>query len=341
MLLDRDPPAKTSAKMRSSMLSATVPEIAVLLPCYNEAGGIAKVIADFRKSLPAAKIYVYDNNSSDGTVEIAREAGAIVRREPRQGKGHVVRRMFADIEADIYVMCDADDTYDAGAAGVLVSALQSQGLDMVVGARQQEKAGTYRPGHEFGNWMLSVLVRKIFGDQFRDMLSGYRVFSRRFVKSFPVMSGGFEIETELTIHALELEMPANEMPIAFSDRAPGSESKLRTFHDGFRILGTIVNLLKQERPMQFFSAFAGLLALVSVALAVPILGTYLETGLVPRFPTAILSSALMLLAFLFLFSGLILQTVTRGRQEAKRMRYLAVPGVHATLGDGEPGECDA
>lgn len=307
-------------------------EIAVLLPCYNEAGGIAKVIEDFRRALPEATIYVYDNNSSDDTARIASDAGAIVRREPRQGKGHVVRRMFADIEADIYLMCDADDTYDAGAAGDLVEALQAQGLDMVVGAREQEKEGTYRPGHEFGNWMLSVLVRKIFGDRFRDMLSGYRVFSRRFVKSFPVMSGGFEIETELTIHALELEMPAFEMPIKFSDRAPGSESKLRTFHDGFRILGTIINLLRQERPLQMCSACALTFSLVSIALAVPIVGTYLDTGLVPRFPTAILSSALMLVAFLFFFSGLILQTVTRGRQEAKRMRYLAVPGVHAILG---------
>jgi glycosyltransferase involved in cell wall biosynthesis len=331
MLLERE---RADHRPESSW-PATAPEIAVLLPCYNEAGGIAKVIEDFRRALPMASIYVYDNNSSDDTVQIALDAGAIVRREPRQGKGHVVRRMFADIEADIYLMCDADDTYEASAAGGLVEALRTQGLDMVVGARQQEKQGTYRPGHEFGNWMLSVLVRKIFGDQFRDMLSGYRVFSRRFVKSFPVMSGGFEIETELTIHALELEMPAREMPIRFSDRALGSESKLRTFHDGFKILGTIINLLKQERPLQLFSAFALIFSLVSIVLAVPIVGTYLETGLVPRFPTAILSSALMLLAFLFFFSGLILQTVTRGRQEAKRMRYLAVPGVHATLGGPE------
>ncbi|GMN03775.1 glycosyltransferase family 2 protein [Erythrobacter sp. MTPC3] len=331
MLLERSSPSDQTEQFYASCH----PQIAVLLPCYNEAGGIAKVIEDFRQALPTASIYVCDNNSSDETVQIATDAGAIVRREPRQGKGHVVRRMFADIDADIYVMCDADDTYDASAASALVEALVIQGLDMVVGSRQQEKAGTYRPGHEFGNWMLSVLVRKIFGDQFRDMLSGYRVFSRRFVKSFPVMSGGFEIETELTIHALELEMPACEMPIRFSDRAPGSESKLRTFRDGFRILGTIINLLKQERPLQLFSFFALLLSLVSIVLAVPIVMTYLETGLVPRFPTAILSSALMLLGFLFFFSGLILQTVTRGRQEAKRMWYLAVPGVHATLDRSE------
>lgn len=311
--------------------AAFQPSIAVLLPCYNEASGIAKVVADFRAALPTATIYVYDNNSSDDTVRIAREAGAVVRHEPRQGKGHVVRRMFADVEADIYVMCDADDTYDAAAAATLVDVLCQQGLDMVVGARQQEKAGTYRRGHEFGNWMLSVLVRKMFGDGLRDMLSGYRVVSRRFVKSFPAMSGGFEIETELTIHALELEMPACEVPTRFSERAAGSESKLRTFRDGFRILGTIVNLLKQERPLAFFSAFALVLTVVAVVLAIPVVVTYLETGLVPRFPTAILASTVMLLAFLSLFSGVILETVTRGRQEAKRMHYLAVPGVHASL----------
>jgi len=326
MLLERATPGARGERVAA----AEYPEIAVLLPCYNEAGGIAKVIKDFRQALPSASVYVYDNNSSDDSVQIASHAGAIVRREPRQGKGHVVRRMFADIDADIYVICDADDSYDASAAGALVEALKADGLDMVVGSRRQEEEGTFRPGHEFGNWMLSALVRKIFGDQFRDMLSGYRVFSRRFVKSFPVMSGGFEIETELTIHALELEMPAREMPIRFSDRAPGSESKLRTFHDGFRILGTIINLLKQERPLQLFSIFALILSFLSIVLTVPIAGTYLETGLVPRFPTAILATALMLLAFLFFFSGLILQTVTRGRQEAKRMRYLAVPGMHAT-----------
>ena len=309
-----------------------VPRIAVLLPCFNEACGVTKVIKDFARALPTASIYVYDNNSSDKTVETALAAGAIVRREQRQGKGNVVRRMFADIDADIYVICDADDTYEAEAAGRLVEALQTRGLDMVVGARRQDKLGAYRPGHEFGNWMLSILVRKIFGNQFNDMLSGYRVFSRRFVKSFPVMSDGFEIETELTIHALELAMPACEMPVRFSNRAPGSQSKLRTFRDGFRILGTIINLLKQERPLQLFSLFALVLSLASIVLAVPIAQTYLETGLVPRFPTAILSSAMMLLAFLFFFSGLILQTVTRGRQEAKRMRYLAVPSVHVTMG---------
>lgn len=330
MLLEREP--GHGHGLSGDLRQSGSREIAVILPCFNEAGGIVKVIEDFHRALPGAKIYVYDNNSSDDTARMALEAGATVRHEPRQGKGHVVRRMFADIEADIYVMCDADDTYDATAAGRLVAHLEEQGLDMVVGARQQEKAGTYRPGHEFGNWMLSVLVRKIFGDRFRDMLSGYRVFSRRFVKSFPVMSGGFEIETELTIHALELEMPACEISTAFSDRAPGSESKLRTFQDGFRIFGTIVNLLKQERPLQLFSVIALAFSLLSLALAVPIVGTYLETGLVPRFPTAILSSALMVLAFLSFFSGLILQTVTRGRQEAKRMRYLAVPGVHATSG---------
>tara|TARA_R110000772_G_scaffold96874_1_gene195832 strand:- start:6230 stop:7234 length:1005 start_codon:yes stop_codon:yes gene_type:complete len=325
MLLEEEAPNSEAARLPKAL----APEIAVLLPCFNEEAGIGKVISDFRRKLPTATVYVYDNNSSDDTVRLAKLAGAIVRSEPRQGKGHVVRRMFADIDADIYLMCDADDTYDAAAAARLVARLEKDGLDMVVGARQQEKNGTYRPGHEFGNWLLSALVRRIFGDEFRDMLSGYRVFSNRFVKSFPAMSGGFEIETELTIHALELEMPTCEIPIAFSDRALGSESKLRTFRDGFRILGTIVNLLKQERPLQFFSIFALFFAAISVALAAPLAGTYLETGLVPKFPTAILSSALMLLAFLFFFSGLILQTVTRGRQEAKRMRYLSLPGMHA------------
>jgi hypothetical protein len=328
MLLERKFPSNTHGRSTSP----TQTRIAILLPCYNEESGIYKVATDFRRALPNATVYVYDNNSSDNTVQLAQEAGAIVRFEPRQGKGHVVRRMFADIEADIFVMCDADDTYDASCAAHLVEVLEEQGLDMVVGARKPESGGTYRRGHEIGNWILSALVRKIFGDRFRDMLSGYRVFSRRFVKSFPVMSGGFEIETELTIHALELEMPACEIPVAFRSRAPGSASKLRTVRDGFRILGTIVILLKQERPLQFFSTFALLLSIVSVILAAPVVGTYIETGLVPRFPTAILSSTLMLLAFLFFFSGQILQTVTRGRQEAKRMRYLAIPGVHARSG---------
>ena len=304
--------------------------IAVLLPCYNEAPTIAKVVSQFRSALPDASIYVYDNNSTDSSAADAREANAIVRLEPRQGKGFVVRRMFADIEADVYVMCDADDTYDVRAAPMLIANLVARGLDMVVGARSALNAQAYRPGHAVGNRLLSVLVRRIFGDEFRDMLSGYRVFSRRFVKSFPVMSSGFEIETELTIHALELQMPTIEIETAFSERPEGSMSKLRTVSDGCRILFTIATLLKQERPLLLFTVLAAILAGMAGLLAYPLLSTYVTTGLVPRFPTAILSTGLMVLAFLSLFSGLILETVTRGRQEAKRMRYLALAGIHAT-----------
>jgi len=305
--------------------------IAVLIPCYNEAVAIEKVIGDFSRALPMATVYVYDNNSTDDTVQIATAAGAVVRHEPRQGKGFVVRRMFADIDADIYVMVDGDDTYDAGAVSELIALMTAQGLDMVNGARQEIEDAAYRAGHKFGNWLLSIIVRKVFGDEFRDMLSGFRVFSRRFVKSFPVMSGGFEIETELTIHALELEMPTAECITAFKDRPAGSASKLKTFSDGFRILWTIVKLLKQERPVLAFGLSGLILAVVSLVLAYPIFVTFLQTGLVPRFPTAILSTGLMLLAFLSLVCGLILDTVTRGRKEAKRMRYLSEPGIMATL----------
>lgn len=307
----------------------SAPRIAVLLPAWNEEVAIAAVIAAFRAALPQARIHVYDNNSTDNTAAIARAAGAIVRREPMQGKGHVVRRMFADIEADIYVMCDADQTYDAGAAPALVARLVEDGLDMVVGARHAICDGAYRPAHAFGNWMLTGLVRLIFGDRFRDMLSGYRVFSRRFVKSFPVMSGGFEIETELTIHALELEMPTAEVATAFKDRPAGSVSKLRTVSDGLRILWMIVALLKQERPMQLFAAAGGVLIAAALLLGAPVVVEFVRTGLVPRLPTAVLATGLMLLGWLCLFSGIILDTVTRGRQEAKRLRYLDLAGVHA------------
>ena len=302
-------------------------KIAVLIPCYNEAQGIAKVVADFRAALPEAVIYVYDNNSTDGSVELARRAGALVRHEPRQGKGIVVRRMFADIEADIFVMVDGDDTYEAGAAPRMVNRLITEGLDVVNGVRIPASEGAHRPGHAFGNKMLSTMVGVLFGRGYRDMLSGYRVFSRRFVKSFPVMSKGFEIETELTIHALELQMPSGEEETAFKDRAAGSESKLNGFSDGFRILLTILRLVKQERPGEFFGGFAALFALLSLILAYPVIIEYSRTGLVPRLPTAVLAASIMLLAFLSIACGLILDTVTRGRQEAKRMRYLAVPGI--------------
>ena len=305
--------------------------IAVIIPCYNEAIAIATVVADFKKSLPTATIYVYDNNSQDDTASRALAAGAIVRREPRQGKGYVVRRMFADIEADLYVMVDGDDTYDASVVHQLVDKLVRENLDMVNGARVEQEASAYRPGHKFGNRLLTGLVQVIFNNEFNDMLSGYRIFSRRFVKSFPQSSGGFEIETELTIHALELQMPTAEVGAAFKDRGEGSESKLNTFSDGTRILWTIANLLKQERPMSTFAVICALLLILAGVLIYPIFVTFFETGLVPRFPTAILATGISLLAFLSFTAGLILDTVTRGRKEAKRMRYLEIPSMLSIL----------
>ena len=301
--------------------------IAVLIPCYNEEAAIPKVVADFRRILPDATIYVYDNNSRDRTAEMARAAGAAVRTETLQGKGNVVRRMFADIEADIYILVDGDDTYDAASAPSMIKALYDGPLDMVNGARVTNIEKAYRPGHRFGNWLLTSMVAWIFGNRFHDMLSGYRIMSRRYVKSFPALSAGFETETELTVHALELRMPIAEMPTPYKDRPAGSMSKLSTFRDGFRILWTIIVLVKEERPMQFFSLLATLLAVVSVALAVPIFIEYAKTGLVPRFPTAILAMGLMILGFLSITCGLVLDTVTRGRREMKRMRYLNIPAV--------------
>ena len=313
-------------------------DVAVLLPCYNEGLVIRAVVERFRAALPYARIYVYDNNSTDNSVAEARAAGAIVRREPRQGKGFVVRRMFTDIDADLYLMCDADETYDASAAQTLIDELVENGLDMVVGTRVDTTGRGYRPAHKFGNWMLTTLVRKIFGDGFSDMLSGYRVFSRRFVKSFPSMAQGFEIETELTIHALQLEMPVQEVPTHFKERVEGSESKLSTVRDGARILWTIGTLLKQERPLFLFGCAAGLLALVSLMVGYPVIIGFMETGLV-RIPTAMLATGTVILAFLCLFSGLILDTVTRGCQEAKRLRYLEFRGIHAMIeARGEPAE---
>lgn len=309
----------------------TTPSIAVIIPCFNEEAAIAKVVQDFKEHLPGASIYVYDNNSTDRTSAVAKEAGAIVRDEPRKGKGFVVRRMFADIEADIYLMIDGDDTYNVSFAPQMVELLVKSGLDMVNGARMEEEESAYRPGHKFGNWMLSGLVRKLFGDEFKDMLSGYRVFSRRFVKSFPIMSGGFEIETELTIHALELAMPTSEVPVGFKDRDEGSESKLNTFSDGFRILFTITSLLKQERPAQLFGAIFGVLFIVALLLGIPIVTEFVDTGLVPRFPTAILATGTMILGFLSLVCGIVLDTVTRGRREIKRLKYLQYPGIQASL----------
>jgi glycosyltransferase involved in cell wall biosynthesis len=307
--------------------------VAVLVPCYNEEVAVPKVVADFRAALPDATIHVYDNNSADGTVAAARAAGAVVRTETLQGKGNVVRRMFADIEADIYVLVDGDDTYEAAAAPEMVRLLVENQLDMVNGARVTEIEAAYRRGHRFGNAMLTGIVARIFGNRVSDMLSGYRVFSRRFVKSFPALAAGFETETEFTVHALELKMPVGEVRTAYKDRPAGSTSKLRTYSDGFRILRTILILVKEERPLQFFSLIGGVLLLAGVAIFIPVLAEYLRTGLVPRLPTAILSTGLALLSFLAFACGLILDTVTRGRKEAKRMAYLSIPAP----GAGRPG----
>ena len=304
--------------------------IAVLIPCRDEERSIAEVVGGFRAALPQATIYVYDNNSRDRTREIAAEAGAVVRSEPLQGKGNVVRRMFADIEADVYVLVDGDDTYDAASAPVMVQALLSAQLDMVNGRRCSEIQSAYRQGHRFGNALLTKLVAAIFGRRFTDMLSGYRVFSRRFVKSFPALASGFEIETELTVHALELRMPTAEIDTPYKDRPEGSVSKLRTYRDGWRILMTILLLVKEERPLPFFGSIFALLMLFSIVISVPLFVTYAETGLVPRFPTAVLATGTTLLAFLSLACGLILDTVTLGRREAKRMCYL---GISALQGD--------
>jgi len=306
------------------MLSVDNAKIAVLVPCYNEEKAVASVVVAFRRSLPTAAIYVYDNNSSDNTVEVARAAGAIVRTETLQGKGNVVRRMFADIEADVFVMVDGDNTYDAAAAPIMIKKLLDDNLDLVNGRRVHQDAEAYRAGHKFGNRILTSMVATIFGKRFDDMLSGYKIFSRRFVKSFPSLSGGFEIETELTVHALELRMPVAEMETQYGARPAGSASKLSTFRDGFKILKMIAILIKEERPLQFFSLLFGAFNLAALILSIPIIITYMEIGLVPRIPSAILTVGLCLLGFLCLACGLILDTVTRGRQELKRLQYLSV-----------------
>ena len=303
-----------------------IPRIAVLVPCYNEETAIAKVVRDFRASLPDAAIYVYDNNSRDQTVARAREAGAIVRGEQRQGKGNVVRRMFADIEADLYVLVDGDDTYDAGAAPRMVAGLVEAGADILTARRIHTEAAAYRPGHVLGNRLLTGLAALLFNVKLGDMLSGYRVFSRRFVKSFPLTAQGFGIETELTIHAVRLMMPMIEMDTRYKERPVGSVSKLNTWRDGFRILSTIGYLVREERPLVFFSFFFFLLAAISLLIGTPVVTEFFKTGQVPRLPTAVLAMGLMLLGFLSLTCGLILDTVTRGRWELKRMSYLAFPG---------------
>ncbi len=302
------------------------PRIAVLLPCYNEEAAIAQTIAGFRDALPGATIYVYDNNSRDRTVEVARAAGAVVRTERMQGKGHVVRRMFADVDADIYVMADGDATYDPASAQAMVDRLLDEGLDMIVGTRVHEAAEAYRRGHVLGNRAMTGLLASLFGRSFTDIFSGYRVFSRRFVKSFPALSAGFEIETEISVHALELKMPVGEVETRYLARIEGSASKLNTYRDGLRIGQTIATLYRIERPMWFFGVIAALLAVVAILLSIPLFVTFLETHAVPRFPTAILATGLVIVSVLNLFTGLILDTVVRGRREMKRLAYLAVPG---------------
>ncbi len=306
--------------------SKTPPRIAVILPCYNEEAAIGKTVRDFAAALPEARIYVYDNNSKDRTAQVAREAGAIVRNEGRQGKGNVMRRMFADVEADIYVLADGDDTYDAAAAPALIAKLTGEELDLVTGRRVHTEAAAYRAGHVWGNKMLTGLTSIMFGITLRDMLSGYRIMSRRFVKSFPFTAEGFGIETELTVHAVRLLMPMAEVDTPYKERPAGSLSKLNTYRDGFRILFTIGHLIREERPLFFFSVIAAVLAATSVAFGWSLLQEFMRTGLVPRLPTALLATGLMVIAFLSLMSGLILDTVTRGRWEAKRMAYLALRG---------------
>ena len=306
-------------------MTSPQPRIAVLLPCYNEEAAIGRVVAGFSEALPGARIYVYDNNSRDRTVDQAQQAGAVVRTERMQGKGHVVRRMFADVDADVYVMADGDLTYDPKAAPAMVEQLVRERLDMVVGTRLHDAKDAYRGGHVLGNRLFTGLLARLFGRSFSDIFSGYRVFSRRFVKSFPVLSEGFEIETEMSVHALELRMPIGEVETVYGARPEGSESKLSTFRDGWRILKTIVTLYRVERPVLFYGMIGALLVVAALLLSVPLVTTYLDTGLVPRFPTAILVTGMIIVAVLCFFAGLILDTVTRGRREMRRLAYLALP----------------
>ncbi|MFL6736261.1 MAG: glycosyltransferase family 2 protein [Sphingomonas sp.] len=306
------------------MARAALPKIAVLLPCFNEEAAIAATVAGFRAALPDATIYVYDNNSQDRTREVAASTGAMVRSEKQQGKGHVVRRMFADVDADVYVMADGDLTYDPAAAPAMVDMLVAEQLDMVVGTRRHEAKGAYRGGHVIGNKIFTGLLSGLFGRSFSDIFSGYRVFSRRFVKSFPVLSAGLEIETELSVHALELRMPVGEVETSYGARPQGSQSKLSTYGDGWKILKTIGTLYRVERPALFYGGIGALLVIAAIILAIPLVRTYLQTGLVPRFPTAILATGMVIVAVLCFFAGLILDTVTRGRREVRRLAYLSL-----------------
>jgi glycosyltransferase involved in cell wall biosynthesis len=318
-----------------SVRAQSTPVIAVLVPCLNEASAIAKVVEDFRQHVPEATVFVYDNGSTDATVATARAAGAVVRIEPLRGKGNVVRRMFADVEADVFVLVDGDATYDAAAARRMVERLLGESLDMVTGTRQTQIKAAYRPGHRFGNVLLTTLVASFFGNRVSDLLSGYRVFSRRFVKTFPARASGFEIETELSVHALQLRMPIGEVPTEYKDRPHGSASKLNTYRDGIRILNTIVFLVKEEKPLLFFSSVSAVLILLSLLLGIPVVLEFMHSGLVPRLPTALLAAALAISSAVSLACGLILDSVSRGRAEAKRIAYLSVSLRFAPPGSGQ------
>jgi glycosyltransferase involved in cell wall biosynthesis len=300
--------------------------VAVVIPCFNEVVAIGKVVADFRAALPDARIIVFDNNSRDASAEMAARAGAEVRHETRQGKGQVIRRAFADIEADVYLLVDGDDTYDPATAPIMVSTLLGQRLDMITGVRMGESEAAYRRGHRLGNRLLSGTVRSIFGAGVSDMLSGYRAFSRRFVKSFPASARGFETETEFTVHALQLRLPVAEVATAYKERPQGSVSKLHTYADGVRIARTIMLLVKEERPLQFFVLSAALLLFAGLAFGTPVVLEFLATHFVTRLPSAVAATGLVLLSFLSLSSGLVLDSVARGRREQKRLAYLAIPG---------------
>jgi glycosyltransferase involved in cell wall biosynthesis len=327
MANDQIPSVSSSAAAHTPRHSSHGLRVAVLIPCFNEAVAIGKVVTDFRTSLPDARIYVCDNNSSDDTVAAARTAGAVVRSETLQGKGHVIRRMFADIEADIYVLVDGDDTYDARAAPDMVNLLLENHLDMVSAARTTEEDDAYRRGHRLGNLALTGIVRLIFGKRISDVLSGYRAFSRRFVKSFPALAVGFETETEFSVHALALRMPIGELRTRYRVRPTGSASKLRTYADGWLILQTVVILVKEERPLQFFALAAFVLLVVGLGCGIPVVLEFMRTGTVPRLPTAVLATGFVVLSFLSLVCGLVLDSVARGRKEIKRLAYLGIAAL--------------
>lgn len=322
MLEDPQPPERAGAGAGSA-----TGRVAVVVPCLDEAAAVGKVVDDLRAALPDAVVYVYDNASTDATADVARAHGAVVRSEPRPGKGNVIRRAFADVEAEVYVLIDGDDTYDASAAGDLVRLLLDEGLDHVVGVREAGTLTAYRRGHAAGNRALNGVVSRVFGTPVTDMLSGYRVMSRRFVKSFPAISRGFEVETELTVHAVNLRVPQREVPVGFRDRAEGSESKLRTYRDGWRILSWIARLARYERPLLVHALIGAVLVLVALALGIPVVADFARTGLVPRFPTAILATGLVLVAVLVTAVGVILDAVHRASDEASRLAYLQHPAT--------------